>query len=466
MITLLVAASANLSVPLYEWSIIEGLKRHGALSSLSNTEDPLILLRYLQGEGGGGVYLLKDFAVHLNTPRVCRALREVAETFSKSRSTVVLSGDPIELPRDIEQLTVRLDLALPDRQELKQLVQNVVQSLGTRIRFDIRLTPDDLEGILRALAGLTLNQARQAIAYAIVEDGKLNRDDIRKIIAHKGKMIEAGGVVEFRPWEENAVELGGFDRLKAWLETSRVGYTSAAQQLGLAPPRGTMIVGMPGCGKSLAAKFIARQWQLPLLKLDAGRLYEKYIGETEKNFRKAIALAESMAPCIFWIDEIEKMFAVGGSGESDAGLSQRMFGSFLTWLQEKHSEVFVVGVANDLLRVPPELLRKGRFDQLFFVDLPDHSERTSIFEIHLTLRKQNAASMNLEELATVSDGFSGAEIEQAIIAALYRALQEKQPLTTDLLKSELSSAVPLSQSRSEDLDRIRDLARGRFVNVR
>ncbi|MEO8217033.1 MAG: AAA family ATPase [Acidobacteriota bacterium] len=465
VVDLLVAACVALSVPLYEWSITEGMRRHGALSTLSNTEDPLILLRYLQGENGGGVYLLKDFAVHLNSPKHCRAFRDVASAFSSSRSTIVLSGDPIELPRDIEQLTVRLNLALPDRQELKQLVQNVVQSLATRIRFDIRLTTEDLDGLVRALTGLTLSQARQAIAFAIVEDHKLNRDDIRKIIDHKGKMIESGGVLEFRPWEQNAVELGGFEKLKAWLETSRAGYTAEAQRIGLTPPRGAMIVGMPGCGKSLAAKFIARQWQLPLLKLDAGRLYEKYIGETEKNFRKAIALAESMAPCIFWIDEIEKMFSVSGSGESDAGLSQRMFGSFLTWLQEKNSEVFVVGVANDLMRVPPELLRKGRFDQLFFVDLPDERERRTIFEIHLALRKQSPQSFDLDALVSAADGFSGAEIEQAVIAALYRSLHEKCSLNSALLEAEVSSAVPLSRSRSEDLERIRDLARGRFVSV-
>jgi SpoVK/Ycf46/Vps4 family AAA+-type ATPase len=261
--------------------------------------------------------------------------------------------------------------------------------------------------------------------------------------------------------------LGGFVNLKSWLERAKVGFTSEAKALNLTPPRGIMLVGVPGCGKSLAAKAIAREWQLPLLKLDAGRLFDKFVGESEKNFRKAIEMAESLSPIVLWIDEIEKaMAAGGGSGEADAGLSRRLFGAFLTWLQEKKQEVFVVATANNLSLLPPELLRKGRFDEIFFVDLPDDSERESIWKIHLGLRKQDVKKFDLLKIVSASDGFSGSEIEQAVVAALYRALHQKTPLTTDLLIEELTNTVPLSVTRREDIDQLRETAQGRFVNVR
>lgn len=226
-----------------------------------------------------------------------------------------------------------------------------------------------------------------------------------------------------------------------------------------------LFVGVQGCGKSLAAKFIARQWKMPLLKLDAGRLYDKYVGESEKNFRKATVLAEAMSPVILWIDEIEKAFAQGGTNDADGGLSQRLFASFLTWLQEKRHEVFVVGAANDLSRLPPELLRKGRFDEIFFVDLPTAEERKSIFTIHLSTRKQDPKSVNLDALTAATSGFSGAEIEQVIIASLYRCLNRKQPLMTEALLDAVKSTIPLSISRSDDVEELRDSAKGRFTPV-
>jgi len=249
--------------------------------------------------------------------------------------------------------------------------------------------------------------------------------------------------------------------LKAWLERARVGFTPEARALGLPPPRGVLIVGVQGCGKSLAAKVIARAWKQPLLKLDAGRLYDKFIGESEKNLQKALDFAEAIAPCILWIDEIEKGFASGG--DADAGLSQRMLGSFLTWLQEREASVFVAATANDVLVLPPELLRKGRFDEIFFVDLPDGRSREEIFRIHLALRRQDPSKFNLGALVAASEGFSGAEIEQAITAGLYRALHDTQPMTDASLCDELHGTQPLSVARREDVERLREMARGRFV---
>jgi SpoVK/Ycf46/Vps4 family AAA+-type ATPase len=263
----------------------------------------------------------------------------------------------------------------------------------------------------------------------------------------------------------NSLALGGFENLKQWLMRAKVGFSQQAQALNLAPPKGIMIVGIQGCGKSLAAKAIAREWQMPLLKLDAGRLYDKYIGESEKNFRQAIKLSESMSPTILWIDEIEKSFG-SSNNEADGGLSRRLFGSFLTWMQEKSQEVFVVATANDISNLPPELLRKGRFDEIFFVDLPDEPERATIWKIHLALRKQTPEQFNLSELVATTAGFSGAEIEQSLISALYHALYLNQPLDTALLLQSVRSLIPLSVSRREDLEQLRAIAQERFVSVR
>jgi hypothetical protein len=462
--SLLLEVANDLRLPFYEWSVTEGLRRLRT-ASVDMTQDALTALKYIDHLEGDGIYLLKDLAPYLSTASVARALRDLAQKLTSTRSALVLTGNPVDLPADLDALAVRFQMQLPDDQELRDLIRSVIESISARQPVRVDLSREDAQRIVQALAGLTLNQARQVIASAIVDDGCLSADDLQKIIKRKGQMIEHGGVLEFFPVEGNKFELGGFERLKAWLESAKVGFTAAARELNLEAPKGILLVGVQGCGKSLAAKFVARQWDLPLLKLDAGRLYDKYIGETERNFRKATSLAESMAPVVLWIDEIEKVFAQGGSGESDGGLTHRLFGSFLTWLQDKNADVFVVGAANDLMNVPPELLRKGRFDEIFFVDLPTPDERQKIFRIHLLLRKQDPAKFDLPALAQATEGFSGAEIEQVVISALYRALQKKQTLATAGLVDAANSTVPLSIARHEDIDEIRQMAKGRFTPV-
>ena len=463
--SLLREVATDLRLPLFEWSITSGFFRLNGTSA-DGTKDPLAALNHIADIGDtDAVYLLKDLTPHLTNPNIGRALREIVQKLVATRSAIVLTGDPLELPKDVEAMAVRFTLQMPDESELREVIRSVVDSMSVRQKVAVELTRDDAQRLVQALSGLTLNQARQVIAHAIVMDGKLSSDDIQTVVRCKGEMIERGGILEFFPVEENRFQLGGFGRLKDWLETSKVGFTAEARALNLSAPRGILLVGVQGCGKSLAAKFVAREWQLPLLKLDAGRLYEKYVGESEKNFRKATALAEAMAPVILWLDEIEKVFAQGGSSESDGGLSQRLFGAFLTWLQEKREEVFVVGAANDLMNVPPELLRKGRFDEVFFVDLPIEEERVNIFQIHLSMRKQDPKNFDLQKLAAATDGFSGAEIEQAVISGLYRSLQKKQPLGTDAVIEAARNTLPLSISRREDVERIRAIGQ-RFTPVR
>ena len=460
---LLRALAAELRLPLFTWTVTRGLQRIDGTGAIHGTSDPRMMLRHLSTLTVEAIFHLKDVAAHFAAPETVRAFREAAQAFRRIHSTMVLSGHHVVLPGALSRDAVQLHLQLPDRDELRQLVHRVLQSMKTQRPFEVALGPDGMQALLQALSGLTLNQARQALACAILDDQRLSPEDVPQIVRRKGEAIQDGGLLEFYPPAENAFELGGFDRLTAWLTRAQVGFGPEAQALGLPAPRGVLIVGVQGCGKSLAAKVVARLWRQPLLKLDAGRLYDKYIGESEKNLRKALDVAEAIAPCVLWIDELEKAFT--SRGESDGGLSRRMLGSFLTWLQERRAPVFVAATANDLTGAPPELLRKGRFDEIFFVDLPSDTEREAIFEIHLRMRRQDPAAFALASLAQATAGFSGAEIEQAVVSSLYRALHEQQPLTTAMLLEEIAQTSPLSVARAEDIARIRELARGRFVPV-
>lgn len=488
--TLLKAATHEMQIPLFEWSIAGGLMRSPSSynnrwnneyappgsnrpQALEDTQDPLQVLQHIREMPLKGIFWLKDFGKHFDEPKVVRQFREVAQLFSLNHSALVVTGDRLNLPAELAHDAVFYNLKLPDRDELYQTVSEVVRSLKSKNRIQVQMREEDVRGLVSALSGMTLKQARQVVAYAALEDGKLTAQDIHRILHRKAQVIQAGGLLEYYPADQEslevngfAVELGGFAGLKRWLGRARVGFSAEAQALNLKPPKGILIVGIQGCGKSLAAKAIARSWQMPLLKLDAGRLYDKYIGESEKNFRQAITLAESMAPTVLWIDEIEKSLGASGGGDSDGGLSRRLFGSFLTWMQEKSQEVFVVATANDISRIPPELLRKGRFDEIFFVDLPDPQERNVIIKLHLLRRKQTLESFDLAAVVEATDGFSGAEIEQAVIAGLYHALHLKRPLDTELLLTEIKATVPLSISRREDLLRLRTIAQERFVSVK
>lgn len=463
--TILRDVASSLHQPLYTWSVTAGLRR-GYGPSIEGTTDASLLLQFMIAEGSDeAIYLLKDLAPHLGNAAVVRNLRELANRLTSTRAAIVLTGDPLELPRDLASAAVHFQLQMPDESELLALIRSVVDSVGARQHVHVELTRDDTQRLVRSLSGLTLSQARRVIAQAIIADGMLTAKDIERVAQSKGDIIRQSGVLEFFPTEQNTYELGGFARLKQWLDQARVGFGAEAKAMNLTPPKGVLLVGVQGCGKSLAAKFIARQWQLPLLKLDAGMLYDKYVGETEKRFRKAVTLAESMAPVVLWIDEIEKAFGTATSNDSDGGLSLRLFGALLTWLQDKSSGVFVVGAANDLTRLPPELLRKGRFDEIFFVDLPTLEERKQIFAIHLRMRKQEIAGYDLDRVAEASAGFSGAEIEQCVVSALYRSIHARSALTTESIVDAIRSTVPLSVTRREDVDRLRRDAVGRFTPV-
>lgn len=465
---LLVNLGHELLMPIFTWSATEGLCRDGDGRALDRaTTEPLAALRYLQQLSRESIFFMKDMAPFLKDPATARQFREIAAEFMHTRSCLVLSGHAIELPPEIDAMAVHFDLHMPTPEELGAEIFATLHSLKKQHQLESELTPEVRQQLIQSLNGMTLHQARQCIARAALDDGVINAEDCWRIVQEKAKQIREDSVLEYFPPGDDLPALGGFDNLKRWLQRATVGFSPEAKALNLEPPKGVLLTGIQGCGKSLAAKLIARDWNVPLLKLDAGRLFNKYIGESERNFRQATRLAESLAPAVLWIDEIEKAFGGGsGSGESsDGGTSQRLLGSFLTWLQEKSAAVFVVGTSNDLFALPPEFLRKGRFDEIFFIDLPNATERQHIFHIHLQRRKQDPQAFDLASLVAAAEGFSGAEIEQAVIASLYEALYQRQSLSTELLLKEMHQTVPLSRTRAEDLQRLRAEAQGRFVPV-
>jgi MoxR-like ATPase len=459
--------AGDLRVPLYEWTITDGLVLQPDGAGIYGSNQPATGLATIGDLEGEGVYVLKDFSTQLATPAVSRGLHDLVDHLTADRhlSTLVLVGASVEVPDEVESLVTRYELRPPALEEYKAAIAAVADSLAVSGRATVHLSAGDYAQLAAALSGLTINQARQAVAQVAISDGRLTLDDAAQLGQIKARALAHDGLLEYFPAADNDSELGGFANLRRWLERQQVAFSDDARALGLPLPKGVLLVGVQGCGKSLAAKVIAREWRLPLLKLDAGRLYDKYVGESERNFREAIETAESMAPSILWIDEIEKAMAPGSGSDADGGLSRRLFGSFLTWLQEKTAPVFVVATANDLGILPPEFLRKGRFDEVFFVDLPDRDERREILRIHLERRRQSPAAFDLEALADASDGFSGAELEQIVVSALLSSLQQKRPADTDMLLAELQATVPLSRSRHDEIERLRETARQQFVSV-
>ncbi len=466
--SLLAAVATDTGLTPFDWTITRGLVRQGGGQAMYGTEDPAKMLATIAELEVDGLFVLKDFAAHLSDPPTSRTFREQLERFAAPGrlSTIFLIGASVQLPAEVDPQVVRYDLCLPSRAEYAATIAVVVESLQTSRRADVSLAPADYDTFAAALSGLTLNQARQALAQVAIEDGRLTTDDLKRIVDLKAKALRNESLLEYFPAADNSFELGGFANLQRWLERERVAFSPEAAKLNVPAPKGVLLVGVQGCGKSLAAKTIARQWQLPLLKLDAGRLYDKFVGESEKNLRRTLEAAESMAPAVLWIDEIEKGITPGGSSDGDSGLSQRLFGTFLTWLQEKRTDVFVVATANDLSALPPELLRKGRFDEIFFVDLPDAAEREAILAIHIRLRQQDPVNFDLAAISAAADGFSGAELEQVVISSVLRSLHEKTGLDTAVMLDEVAATVPLSRSRREDVERLRAFARERFVPVR
>jgi hypothetical protein len=455
--------SSALALPFWSWSAASGLTPSHPQDSERSVE-LAYALRLIRKTVGDGTFLLKDAMAHLENPSTLRLLRETAQNFAGSARTIVLVGPSLPEKPELSDIAVRFEFALPGPDELRELFQRVVRGLGKQSPGPrVTLSRAEMEGLVSDLQGLTLFEAERALAQSIVEDNVLDASDREKVRQIKKGLVEGGGLLEFIPTPEGLDQLGGLEKLKKWIATRRVGVLPAPGEPPLDPPKGILLLGVQGCGKSLAAKAVAAQWGLPLLALDAGKLLAPFIGESERNLRDALRRVERMAPCVLWIDEIEKAFASSRSSESDGGVSKRLIGMLLVWMQERASRVFLVATANSIEELPPEMMRKGRIDEIFFVDLPSTAARADIFRLHLERRGEDARRYDLAELSRASAGFSGAEIEQAIVSALYEARAGGFRLDSAGILVALRSTRPLSVTRSEQIDALRRWASGRCV---
>lgn len=455
--------AVRLGFPVYTWTATEGLRRGGTGPSLYDSQAPLKALQNIGSLTAVALYLLKDFHRYLEDAVLVRKVRDLCPVFSRDGRTLIISGPSITVPAELERVGVTFRLELPGEAELKALVERSLPRLAAQHRARLDLTAADRERIVEGLRGLTLAEAERALSRLAVERLTSGRPPTDILLEVKKEMIERDGLLEFIPQATGLEAVGGLARLKGWLATRKAAFTAEAKAFGVEAPRGVLLLGVQGCGKSSCVKAVAREWSLPLLRLDATRLYDKYIGESEKNLERILAVAEGMAPVVLWIDEIEKGFAYSRTADSDAGLSKRLYGRLLTWLQERKAPVFLVATCNDVGTLPPELMRKGRFDEVFFVNLPSADERTAILRIHLARRKRDPGRFDLAALAAASEGFSGAELEQAIVAALHAAFSRKIELSTALILEEIKSTRPLSVLRREDIDALRAWAAGRTV---
>ncbi len=366
----LARVAVSLGLPLFVWTTSRGLRRAGASEGLYDTRDPLKALANLAAMPSEGIYLFEDLHRSLGDPAVVQKLQDLARHFARERRAIVLAAPRVDLPAELSTLATVFRLDLPSEEELKALARDVVQRLSAAHKIAMELSPEDFDRLAEALKGLTLFEAERALTRASLNDLALNRKDVDEIIAVKKELLAKEGILEYITADEGLADVGGLAHLKGWLDKRARAFTAEARQFGVPPPKGILLLGVQGCGKTLAAKAVAKAWTLPLLKLEAGRLYNKFVGESEKALDRALETAERMAPCVLMIDEIEKALGSGTSSEADAGLSGRIFGRLLGWLQDHKAPVFVVATCNRIASLPPELTRKGRFDEIFFIDLP------------------------------------------------------------------------------------------------
>jgi SpoVK/Ycf46/Vps4 family AAA+-type ATPase len=486
-------ACAALNLAAFEWTIASGLARSGAnpaapaldtgsfvpggyrsgevnelaenTKALYDSREPAKMLANLEGISIEAAFILKDLQRHMDDPVVVRRLRDVGQKFATNRRTVILTAPKISIPPELASLVEFLELPLPDRQRLRQIIDEVVVRISKTHSLQRRLEPSGLEAMAENLRGLTEEEAERAISQALVARYALCPETVTDVLDAKKSLLRRSEMLDFVEASDTLTSVGGLDNLKRFLAQRRGSWEEAARAFGLDPPRGVIILGVQGCGKSMCARAIAGEWKLPLVKFDTAAVYDKYIGETEKRIQKVFQVAEGLAPCVLWIDELEKVFAGSGpdSASADAGVSSRLLASFLSWMQDRKAPVFVAATCNNVNALPPELIRKGRFDELFFVDLPNQAERKQIFSIQLTKRKRNPAEFSLDQVAAAAQGFSGAEIESVVQTALYAAYSRKQQLATQHLLDAIMGTVPLSTTRAEEIDALREWAEKRAV---
>ncbi len=431
---------------LYCWDHADGFQPLCGVQKIPpSAKEPLAALEAISKMTGEIVFLLRDFHhCWKNQSRVTRKLRSLAHKLKFTKKTIIVTTPEANLPRELKDCSVTLNFPPPDVVELNQILERLAATPG----ITVNLSEEQREQVLNAALGLSANQAQRVFAKAMVTNGRLDAQDISLIASEKKEIVREAGGLEFYSKAVDPDNVGGLDVLKEWLQRRKRAFSQVARDYGLPAPKGIALIGIPGTGKSLTAKMISGAWQIPLLRLDIGALFGSLVGQSEENTRRALALAETVSPCLLWIDEMEKGLSIGGG---DGGTSMRVFGTILSWMQEKTKPVFIVATANDISKLPPELLRRGRFDEIFFLDLPTTAERKAIFDVHIRKRKRAVKKFDLNKLAAASKGYVGAEIEQAVIDAMYLAFGDaKKPgrefVTADILKA-LKNLVPMSISQ-------------------
>jgi len=458
---------------LYEWSCSTGIVAAGASIQspkhrASSSKDPLVALDQVIDQIEPAIFLFKDFHPFLTRSNfaVTRKLKEIALHLKNSLKTVVIISPVLEIPPELEKEITVLNFPLPGIDELSLLLDRILDEVREAKQIVTDLDAAGRERLLQAALGLTVTEAENVFAKILVKNQRLSGDDVGDVFEQKQQVIRKSGLLEYCSNEESFAQVGGLAVLKEWLGKRALAFSEEARTFGLPAPKGILLLGVQGCGKSLCAKAVASQWQLPLLRFDIGRMFGSFVGSSEENVRRAITVAESIAPAILWVDELDKAFAgAQSSGASDGGTTARVVGTLLTWLSEKTAPVFVVATANDISHLPPELLRKGRFDEIFFVDLPAEDERTDVFRIHLLRRGREPEQFDVARFAAESDGLSGAEIEQAVVSALYDAFAAGEELRSDHVLGALRETVPLARTMDKQIEQLRAWADGRARNA-
>ena len=442
------------------WSVTEGFKVVANGSGTRDVKDPMKALDHVGRAEGRALFVLRDFHPFLKEPAVVRRLRDVAHELRKTKKSVLMLSPVTKIPPELEKsVAAVVDWELPNRQEIEETARRLLPNAPPATQQMIESDPTFMERVVEGALGLTLVEAANVFAKSMV---RTHTFDLETILEEKKQIIRKSGMLEYYEHREEFSDVGGMEILKDWLVKRRNAFSSRARDFGLPLPKGILLIGVPGTGKSLTAKAVGALWQMPLLRLDVGKIFAGLVGSSEENMRTVIKTAEAIAPAILWIDELEKGFSgTGSSGQTDGGTTSRVFGSFITWLQEKTTPVFVIATANNVQQLPPELLRKGRFDEIFFCDLPDREDRSSIMEIHLRKKGRDPSRFDLDKLVDATVDYSGAELEQAVIAALYDAFDSGNDLSTEGLVHTLRDIVPLAVTMREQIEGMREWARTR-----
>ena len=447
------SAKRNGDRAVYIWDFVDGYQGNPNDAGFGR-RNPLQALEFIEKlpESAAAIFILRDFHRFLEDISVARKLRNLARKLKSQPKNLAIITPQVAIPADLSEILTVLEFALPQASEIKAEIEKLLQAINQSLSEQIT------DELVRSCQGLSLERIRRVLTRAIATHGEIQPEDVELVLEEKRQSIRQTQILEFYPTTEKISDIGGLDNLKDWLLRRGGAFTERARAYGLPHPRGLMLVGIQGTGKSLTAKAIAHHWHLPLLRLDVGRLFGGLVGESESRTRQMIQLAEALSPCILWIDEIDKAFA-GLDSKGDAGTTSRVFGTFITWMAEKRSPVFVVATANNIQALPPEMLRKGRFDEIFFVGLPSQEERLAIFELHLArLRPHNLKSYDLERLAYETPDFSGAEIEQTLIEAMHIGFSQNRDFTTDDILESASQIIPLARTAQEQIQFLQDWA--------